>query len=341
MASPASAITRFRRRLSALAFDSFFETSAVLGRLHPNARPERHDVEVLRDIPYLDDGHDAHLLDVYRPIERSGPLPAVLYVHGGGFRILSKDSHWVMGLAFSRVGTVVFNINYRLAPKHPFPAGLQDCAAALEWVAQHAASFGADPDRLVLAGESAGANLVTALTVMCCYPRRERWARRVWDLERVPQVLLPYCGMLQVTDAERFSRDKPRLSAWLTDHLTEVSLGYLGPDPAAHGDALDLADPLMLLERGTPPGRPLPACMAAVGTRDPLLPDTRRLQAALTRLGAHAEARYYPGEIHAFHAFAIRAQARQCWRDTYDFLDRHLTAWVSRRPPLGTRAREG
>ena len=50
----------------------------------------------------------------------------MLYVHGGGFRILSKDTHWIMGLAFARRGFLVFNIGYRLAPKHPFPAAIAD-----------------------------------------------------------------------------------------------------------------------------------------------------------------------------------------------------------------------
>ena len=54
-----------------------------------------------------------------------------------------------------------------------------------------------------------------------------------------------------------------------------------------------------------------------------LLRDTRRMASALGALGATAEARYYPGGIHAFHAFVWRAEAQRCWRDTYDFLDRH------------------
>jgi len=315
---------RLRRRATALALDGFFEGSARLAKQHPRSRPERHGDEVLRDVPYELDGQRAHRLDVYRPTHRDSPLPSVLYVHGGGFRILSKDTHWVMGLAFARAGYVVFNIGYRLAPRHPFPAALEDCEAALGWLVRNGAQYGADVDRLVMAGESAGANLVTALTAMCCYRREEPWARRVFDLGVVPQVLLPYCGILQISDVERFGRPPTRLSPWMTDHLVQVSKGYLGPDPAAHGPALDLADPLVLLERGESPERPWPPSLAAVGTQDPLVDDTRRLARALPGIGAEAEARYYPGEFHAFHAFVFREQARRCWRDTYRFLDRHL-----------------
>ncbi|MFO0635528.1 MAG: alpha/beta hydrolase [Nannocystaceae bacterium] len=88
---------------------------------------------------------------MYRPQGAAESRPVVLYVHGG-FRVLSKDSHWIMGLAFARAGYVVFNIGYRLAPRHPFPAALQDAAAALAWVHEHAARAGGDASRLVLAG---------------------------------------------------------------------------------------------------------------------------------------------------------------------------------------------
>ena len=60
-------------------------------------------------------------------------------MHGGAFQSLSKDTHWLMGLAFARRGYVVFSINYRLAPKHRFPAGLQDACTAARWVHENAA----------------------------------------------------------------------------------------------------------------------------------------------------------------------------------------------------------
>ena len=87
---------------------------------------------------------------------------------------------------------------------------------------------------------------------------------------------------------------------------------------------LDLADPVVALERGETPARPLPPFFLPVGTRDPLLNDTRRRGAALRALGGTAEEKYYPGELHAFHAFVMRRAARQCWADTYAFLDRHV-----------------
>ncbi len=314
-------------QLSRLLLDNFWLGLAHAGRLHPRARPERHGVEVLRDLRYAPGGRE-HLLDVYRPksLRGSEARPALLYLHGGGFRILSKDTHWVMGLAFARMGHVVFNASYRLAPAHPYPAALDDAAAALAWIVAHGAEHGADPRRLVLAGESAGANLALALTVAACYPREEPAARAVRALDVVPRAVLPICGVLQVSDLDRLARRRlaPRraLPPWVRGHLATTESAYLGrvsaPDEA-HG----LADPLLVLEGGAPE-RPLPPCFAAVGTCDPLLDDTRRLKAALDRLGVLCEVRYYPGELHAFHAFVWREAARRCWGEMRTFLETHV-----------------
>jgi acetyl esterase len=315
-----------RRRVGATLTDSFFRGASALGRLHPLARPARHGVEHVRDVSY-GDGRPAHAhrrLDVYRPLARGGPRPVVLYVHGGGFRILSKDTHWLMGLAFARRGYVVFNIDYRLAPAHPFPAALLDVTAAYRWVLEQAAAWGGDPSRLVVAGESAGANLSLALTLLTCYERPEPWAREVFATGRVPSAVVPACGIFQVTDVDRFAARVS--SSFIMDRLREVSEAYLGADatgPRAPGPGpLDLADPVVLLERGQAPARPLPPCFAPVGARDPLRHDNDRLAAALRAVGGRCEAPVYPGSGHAFHAFVFREQARRCWRDTFAFLER-------------------
>jgi len=305
-----------RARAGAALLQGTLTSLARLGALHPKARPDRHGVEILRDIPYRAGGASAHTLDVYRPAVRDGRRPAVLYVHGGAFRILSKETHWMMGLAFARRGYVVFNINYRLAPRHKFPAALEDAAAAYVWVVENAARFGGDAARLILAGESAGANLVTSLAICAAYPRPEPFAGAVFATGVSPVAVIPACGLLQVSDPGRFARRKP-LPSWVTDRIDETSRGYIG----GVGGPLDLADPVVLLERASPPTRALPPFYAFVGTRDPLLDDTRRLEAALARLGTRCEARYVPGEPHAFHAMVWRPSALATWRDKLQFLD--------------------
>ncbi len=316
--------TRLRRQAGAAVVDNIWRGLAAAGRLAPGARPERHGVRIERDVAYLPSGSPAHRLDVYRPLVASGPRPVVLYVHGGGFRILSKDSHWVMGLAFARRGFVVFNISYRLAPRHPFPAGLTDAAAAYGWVLDNAERFGGDPSQLVLAGESAGANLVTALTIATCQRRSEPWARALFDRGHVPRATMPACGILQVSDPGRFRRGDRPVSWFIHDRFVEVHEAYLGAGACDGDPAHQLADPLCLLERDEPLDRPLPPFFAPCGTADPLLSDTRRLAVALARRGVPCEAPEYAGELHAFHALVFRPNARRCWSDTYRFLDRTL-----------------
>lgn len=309
---------RLRRRAGGTALRLMFEGLARGAALTPRARRAMRSVEVIRDVPYLASGLDAHLLDVWRPRGVTGPLPVVLYVHGGAFRILSKETHWVLALAFARRGYVVFSINYRLAPQHPYPAAVADTCDAWRWVLRNAARYGGDPERAVVAGESAGGNLAASLAVASCYAHPEPWARAVFDAPIRPRAVVPLCGVLQVRDAARFARRRP-LPVWVSDRLEEVERGYLGPATTAPA-VPDLADPLLILESRAP-DRPLPPFFASVGTRDPLLDDTRRLGAALERLGVPHAVRVYPGEPHAFQAFVYRPAARRSWADLFAFLD--------------------
>ncbi len=315
-------LKRFRMAAGAFVVDNAFRGLSRLGKLLPRANPERHGIEVLRDIPYRDTGDPAHRLDVYRARApaRSGPSPVVLYIHGGGFRILSKDTHWMMGLRFARHGNLVFNIDYRLAPAHPFPAAIEDACAALLWVRENAARYGGDPDRIVLAGESAGANLATALAIAACFRRDEPHAREVFDANVPLRGVLPACGLLQVSDCERFARRK-KLPVYVFDRIEEVSRSYLG----GRTQGVDLADPLVVLESDAVAERQLPPFFTFVGTRDPVLDDTRRLHAALMKRGVRCEVQYFPGELHAFHAFTWRPAAASCWRDSLKWVSRVVT----------------
>lgn len=319
------AVRRARVKAGALVADNFFRGLARVGRLHPKSHPSRHNVEVVaRDVPYRPgDGGNDHLFDVWRPKGVTGPLPIVFYVHGGAFRILSKDTHWIMALAYARQGYLVFNVSYRLAPRHPFPAAVEDVCEAWRVCMQRAAEWGGDPSRVIVAGESAGANLVTTLTMATCYRRAEPFARAVFDLGIVPSACVPMCGIFQVSDTARFARRR-RIPRFIADRLEEVTESYLFGHEHARPEELELADPLVVLERGDRPTRALPPFFTAVGTRDPLLDDTRRLEAALKQLGVVCEAHYYPGELHAYHAIIFRPAARDTWRRTFSFLQRYV-----------------
>jgi acetyl esterase len=313
-------VRRFRHRSNRLFTEGILRGVSGTVRLLPLAQPARHKVELLRNIEYGREDGLSLRLDVYRPLERSQPLPIVLYMHGGAFSILSKDTHWMMALGFARHGYLVFNIDYRLAPEHPYPAAVSDACTALEWVSQHAESYGGDLSRVVFAGESAGGNLATALTVCCCYRRPEPFAQRAFETGIVPSAVIPACAPLQVTDPARLSRRR-KLPFFANDVLRGMRDSYLRNVRDAAPSEKDLADPLYVFERGARPARPLPPFFIPVGTKDPLLDDTRRLERALKAMGVPCKARYYPGEIHAFHALVWRRGAKRCWKDQLDFLD--------------------
>ena len=312
--------TALRKKAGSLMVEAFFRGLSGAGRLHPRSRPEAHGLEVLIDIPYQPGGETHHLLDVYRPQHRAGKLPVCLYVHGGGFRILSKETHWLMGLMFARRDMVVFSINYRLAPKHPFPAAHEDAFAALQWVLEHAHEYGGDASQLVLAGESAGANIVSSMAIALCAEQPEPWARAVYETGARPLAVLPACGIFEVSNPDRFA--DYRMPKLVRDRLAEVSRGYL-PD-SIPPERRTLADPLTWYESDAPTTRDLPPFFLPVGTGDFLYKDTERMTKALEKRGVPVEAKYYDKEIHAFHALYWRQAAKACWRDHYAFLDRYV-----------------
>lgn len=313
----------WRRSVGSRFVEAVFNTADLLGRAHPAHRES--SVERIADLPYRSGGDPAHLLDVYRPRERSEPLPVAIYIHGGAFRILSKDSHWLAGVQLAKAGFACFNLNYRLAPRHPFPAALDDVADALRWVVEHAALYGADPGRLVVAGESAGANLTCALTVAACMELDDPAARRIRSLGVVPSAILPACGILEVTRPERFA-DDPRVKSWLVmDRIRTVTRSYT-PDWKRGDPSIPLADPLVLLESDRPFVRPWPPTFIGCGDADPIAADSDRLAVALRRRGVQTRLEWYRDQPHAFQMMIWREEAKSFWRDSFEFLAQHVAS---------------
>src|SRR6478735_11888401 len=120
----------------------------------PDALPEVESVEDTT-VPGGDGPRPAR---IYRPAV-PGPLPTIVLLHGGGFVIGDLDTHDITARTMANdCAAVVVSVAYRLAPEHPWPAGLDDAIAATRWAAAHLADLGGD-DRLAVAGDSAGGNL--------------------------------------------------------------------------------------------------------------------------------------------------------------------------------------
>ncbi len=104
---------------------------------------------------------------IYRPAKAPSSSPALLFIHGGGWVIMDIESHDPICRAFANaVGCIVVAVHYRRAPEHRFPAAPEDCYAVLRWMADSADALGIDPSRIAVGGDSAGANLSAAMTLM-------------------------------------------------------------------------------------------------------------------------------------------------------------------------------
>lgn len=305
----------------------------LLTRLLPSWRA----VTVVKDVPYAAGADRAHLMDVYKP-QGAGPHPMVFYVHGGAFSLCSKETHRIMAYVLASHGYTVFMPNYRLGPTHVYPAQIEDVCDAFCFALDNARRFGADVQRLAVAGESAGANLVTALTLAVHEPRPEPFARRVRDRQPKVRAVAPIYGLLDVVEVERLYA-KPKTDAkmhrWVKRELRATARAYVGHPRKHRALASPLASPLRLLEEHAPHGsQKLPPFFTAVGTKDPLLPDARRLSIALEKRGVSCDLHIFPGEIHAFDALLWRKAARKKWRLMLAFFDAHVARPVRAARPV-------
>ena len=213
-----------------------------------------------------------------------------LHIHGGGFmlgRAYQYDEMMVAVAAACQVATV--SVDYRLAPENPYPAGPDDCETAAVWLAQNALSeFGTD--RLVIGGESAGANL-SAITLLRMRDRH--------DFNGFCGAVLTYGGFdLSMTPSARNWGDRPLI---LTTPLIEWFHESYAPgdkltDPDVSPLYAELAD--------------MPSALFTIGTLDPLLDDSLFMYARWMAAGNRAELAVYPGGIHAFNAFPLKAADR-------------------------------
>jgi acetyl esterase/lipase len=125
----------------------------------PTTTPE--GVRALRDLQYVRGGHERNRLDLYLPEKATGPLPVIVWVHGGGWT--SGDKSHCPAIHFATKGFAIASINYRFSQHAIFPAQIYDCKAAVRWLRANAEKYGLDPKHIGAWGGSAGGQLVMLL----------------------------------------------------------------------------------------------------------------------------------------------------------------------------------
>jgi len=120
-------------------------------------------VKAHRDLVYVEGGHERHKLDLYLPEKAYGPLPLLIWVHGGGWQNGSKDGCPPLRGSYIEHGYAVASINYRLSGHAVFPAQIEDCKAAIRWLRAHAKDYNLDTKRFGVWGGSAGGHLVALI----------------------------------------------------------------------------------------------------------------------------------------------------------------------------------
>jgi acetyl esterase/lipase len=118
--------------------------------------------QAVHNLEYVAGGHERHKLDLYLPEKANGPLPLIIWIHGGAWYLGSKQGAGA-ALPFVARGYAVASINYRLSQHAPFPAQIEDCKAAVRWLRANAQKYNLDPDRFAAWGPSAGGHLAALL----------------------------------------------------------------------------------------------------------------------------------------------------------------------------------
>jgi acetyl esterase/lipase len=269
--------------------------------------PDRDDVTKRdRSVPGRE-GDPEVPIRIYTPTGGAGPRPCVYEIHGGGFMTGNIDmmDGWCQIVA-ARVGAVVVSVEYRLAPEHPFPAGVEDCFAALCWTAENADSLGIDSGRIAIAGQSAGGGLAAATTLLA----RDRGGPALcFQLLEIPELddRLETPSMKAFDDTPLWNRPN---AVWSWRH-------YLGPDHS--GEVSPYAAPARAKDlSGLPP--------AYVSTMefDPLRDEGIEYAVRLLQAGVSVELHSYPGTFHGSSLLPGAAVSKRGAEEVIEILARAL-----------------
>lgn len=244
---------------------------------------------------------------IYRPPGVAPEAPALLYLHGGGFVLFGLDTHdRLMREYAAQAQVVVIGIDYPLSPEVRFPVALHLIGALVEWLGPNGASLGIDPQRLAIAGDSAGANL----SVAACLLLRDRGAMPF-------RAIVANYGFFSTTVSDAAEATLGGPDALLNrDELLDYARNYLR-------DATQAGNPLAFPLSGE--FHNLPATLLVVPELDVLAEQSFSMAARMTAAGVRTTVIRYPGATHSFlEAMSIAAVARQGIADGAAFLAGHL-----------------
>lgn len=126
-------------------------------------RPVPAGVVAHRNLPYVPNGHERQKLDLYIPEQADGPVPIIVWIHGGGWAAGDKNNCPPLSNGYTQRGYAAASLDYRLSGDAIFPAQIEDCKAAIRWLRAHAKKYNLDPTRIGVWGSSAGGHLVALL----------------------------------------------------------------------------------------------------------------------------------------------------------------------------------
>ena len=245
-----------------------------------------------RDVPY---GSDAsQFARIYKPasLANAKNLPVVVYYHGGGWVIATVDTYDAAPrLLAKQLGAIVVSVEYRHAPEFKFPAQHDDAAAAYRWTLQNAASWGGDPRKIAVAGESAGGNLAVATAI---YARDNRLTTPLHIVS-----VYPIANSSMTLPSRMDSANAKPLNAAMLKWF-----GYYYQTTPA-----DAQDPRLNLVKANLRG--LPPTTIINAQIDPLRSDGETLAAAMRTAGDKVEQRTFPGVTHEFFGMGMVVRGAQ------------------------------
>ena len=230
---------------------------------------------------------------IYTP-QGSGPFPVLVYFHGGGWVIGNVDTHDPTCRTLTNAaGCVVVSVDYRLAPEHKFPAAVDDCYAATQWVAANAAAINGDSSRIAIGGDSAGGNLTAVVAIEA---RDKGGPPLVFQLLVYPVTDYSFSTPSYRDNGDGYLLTKDSM-VWFWDH-------YL----RSEADGQDYrASPLRASDlTGLPPA------LVITAEYDPLRDEGEAYAARLQEAGVSVTCTRYDGMIHGFYGLtAVVDQARK------------------------------